>query len=167
MSKNVVTEMGDPDLTQLTQGEKLVLWRRRQPSVSGATTGNGAGCLNQRDAAARLGVLQSVYWKAERDRAEQRIMLALLERTKPHRPPTIGELCLIARRRSGMFLSTIEAALGISRPILMRMEAQADKRLMTFWRQHGFQFTEADVMSSPAAHSPQPDVEPMDEKISA
>jgi hypothetical protein len=54
--------------------------------------------------------------------------------------PEVGELCFIARRRSGLTLNDIEQALGVSRPTVHDWERHADERIIEFWQDKGFRF---------------------------
>ncbi len=53
---------------------------------------------------------------------------------------TPGETCLIARRRSGLALREITAALGITTPTFHAWERAADPRVVAWWEGRGFRF---------------------------
>jgi transcriptional regulator with XRE-family HTH domain len=111
------------DLTDQTFGEQLWLWRRREG-------------FKQTTAAARLGMGRTTYWKHETDQVEFE-----LPRWWRDPPQTVGELCALARRRTGWSLRKTAAKVGVSHVILLRREACGHLDLRAFWEARGFQFS--------------------------
>ena len=52
----------------------------------------------------------------------------------------VGLLCALARRRSGMGLPDVEAAMGRSRPTVLALEKAGAAEMVAFWRSRGFRF---------------------------
>jgi len=132
------------DLARLTGGEELLLWRFRRRSWSGKSTGRGGSCVSQAEAASTLSVAPTLYWRAEKDRAEARDLEYVLARARfssgTWTLPSLGELCRIARRRAGLTLAQASTAVGISKPLYLRAEAAGDPRVVALWRARGFAF---------------------------
>lgn len=134
--------MTSSDLGCLTAAEKLFLWRHRQRSKNGQLLGQNGDRMSQEEAAELLGISWSAYNKLENGfRAyisadELEVFLHALEPIRP----TVGELCLIARRRSGRFLSDVEREVGVSRPRYHKMERAGDAAIVSFWADRGFAF---------------------------
>jgi hypothetical protein len=134
------------DLTTLTQGERLWLWRRRTPSPTGRVFGPGGPGLSVSEAAPMFLMERNDYANLERDLLESDRIAAesskklnvALEGFEAH----LGDLCRIARRRFGSSLETVEVALGISRVGYHKLEAEADYRIVAYWRGLGFAFPE-------------------------
>jgi hypothetical protein len=98
--------------------------------------------LSQAEAAARLGVGVRFYHDAEADRLTSCNVKALLAATyEVSLPePTRGELCALARRRSGLRLPTIAADLGITHLTYLRWERTGQPGVVTYWTNRGFTF---------------------------
>lgn len=133
----------DLDLNRLSPAERLFLWRHRQPSTTRPSpTGRGGSAMTQREAAKLLGVSLAAYNKLEN---ELRTLLSVAD-VEPllvainHLVPTDGELCLLARRRSGRVLSQIEVESRICRPRFLDLERRGDDAIIGFWRARGFVF---------------------------
>lgn len=125
----------DRDLSRLTPGEILYLWRKRKPSRSGRVFGRNGSSFSMAEAATELGVSPGEYSRGELDEAP------LAGITLPTIEPTLPELCLIARRRSGLTLTDVERLLHVSRPILHRMEREGNSRVVQLWTARGFAFS--------------------------
>lgn len=124
------------DLTNLTTGEQLWLWRRRQESPTGRNTGRGGGWMSANEAAAILGVQPDKYDLMERDVCD--LPEDLL---RSWVVPSAGELCTIARRRSELTIAQACAELGgISKPTLHKWERTDHPELVDLWRRLGFVF---------------------------
>jgi len=141
--RRTVKRLTDPDrydLGRLSYAERLWLWRHRHPGAH--ATGKRKHALTQREAAARFGLRIAAYLQLEngertRLNADEiaRLQPALVELA-----PTTGELCFLARRRSGRTLNELEVALLVSRPTLLGLERAGDPRVVWFWREVGFRF---------------------------
>lgn len=126
----------------MSAAEKLFVWRHRTKSISGRLLGCNGPRMSQAEAAAALGVSRVIYGKLESglrtalsaDDVER--LAAALEPLLP----TLGELCHLARRRSGKLLITIEHALGVSRPRFHELERAGDTSIVQFWENCGFRF---------------------------
>jgi len=133
------------DLTTLTRGERLWLWRRRTPSPTGRIFGPGGPGLSVSEAAPMFKMERSDYADLERDAlpaeklttdSETRLNVVLAGFTA-----TPGDYCRLARRRSGLSLEGVEVALKISRVGYHKLEAEADPRIVAFWTEWGDGFT--------------------------
>lgn len=112
--------MIDLDLRRLTPAERLWLWRRL------------AG-LTQAAAAGRLRVPLRSYQRAE---AGNTGCIA-----PPRAPrPSPGDLCALARRRSGLSLREAARRLGVSHVTLLAREGRGDQQLVLAWESLGFRF---------------------------
>lgn len=132
----------NPDLGQLSAAERLFLWRHRQPCAKGSAIGRSGGSMTQAEAARLLNVSQVTYSKLEND---LRTLMSVND-IEPflcainHLNPTVGELCFIARRRSGNLLSTIEQEVQCSRPHYLAAERSGDRLAVSYWQGRGFRF---------------------------
>jgi hypothetical protein len=128
---------GASDLTQVTRGERLFLWRMSQAS-SNPTLGSAQ--MSQTEAADTLGLRIKVYQAAERDIGEPpRAVVAFLARAWPQ--ITTAQRCRLARHRSGLTLDAVAFAAGpMSRPTYLRYEGLGDPRLVAWWETRGFRF---------------------------
>lgn len=130
----------DYDLSQVTDAERLVLWRFRQRRADCRTAGRNGGAPSQAEAAARLGVPYGAYLNLEQGRAamleaaETGAVSAAIASVRP----TIAELCFLARRRCGRPLAELEDEAEVSRPTWHAHER--DGRLVSFWEERGFKF---------------------------
>ena len=107
---------------------------------------------------------EPLYWRVEHDRGLERDNAAVTHAAgfgDGPREPTAGELCALARKRSGTTLRDIRAALGISKPTYLASEAAGELRVLSYWRARGFQFE--DSRWSPEAAEAQLDVEPLED----
>lgn len=153
MKPFTITEPIDTDVTKLTAAERLVLWRYRQHATNGRLLGRSGAALTQSEAAARLGISGGTYARLEEGASSSMSadeisgLLAALGPLLPSR----GELCFIARRRSGAKLQEVldsfnrapsESAEGeaISRPWFHQLERAGDQRVITHWESQGFKF---------------------------
>ena len=146
--------LADParyDLGRLTAAERLFLWRHRQRATNGRLKGRNGSSMNQAEAAALLGISPKLYNNLE-NRLSLRLFSEeacpecgwskwsfLLKRVEGVRP-TRGELCFLARRRSGLLLMTLERELGVSRPRYHDLERAGDPAMVAFWEERGFRF---------------------------
>ncbi|MDE2021160.1 MAG: hypothetical protein KGJ13_12560, partial [Patescibacteria group bacterium] len=131
------TNLDPLDLTCLTHGERLFLWRRAQRAPVGGTLGRDGAGLSRAEAAAAVGATLEDWDRCEIGAVPNRRLLKLLG-DQP--PPAVGELCRIARRRSGVPLAEIEATMGVARPTLHRMERVGYPRLIAYWQERGYRF---------------------------
>jgi hypothetical protein len=133
----------NPDLTKLTSGERLWLWRTsRQGRRPKTGIGNESGRMTQLEAGVILGVDSSQYWSLEHsDQLPDNVADAVFkELGEP--PLTRAAQCRLARRRSPLTLTAVVVELGlVSRPTLYKLEAAADPRLVAFWEGRGFRFS--------------------------
>jgi hypothetical protein len=150
--------LADPnryDLTTITASEKLFLWRHRQRTTSGRTLGRVGGAMRQAEAAAHLGISPGVYNSLENGIG---VVLSAGEIERLMAPlgplyPTVGELCFLARRRSGLTLKQLEDKIvvkdriGISRPWFHDLERAGAPEMVDFWRDRGYKFPEVPVKS--------------------
>lgn len=140
------------NLSKLTPGERLWLWRRTAASQVESRRGvsvHGEGrALNskrsiprsQLEAAVFLGLEASTYWAAEHDLLPQNKMLEMLGKIEePSR--TLADYLRVARRRSVLSLSQVAVGAGVgSRPTFYKLEAAGDQRIVRFWCGEGFKF---------------------------
>lgn len=106
-------------------------------------TGRGGTGASQAEAAVLLGVDPGLYSSAEKDQCPVRDVVGVLEHAYARGPqgvPTTGELCALARRRSGMRLTDVESELGMSRPTYLAAEAGGRAEVVAFWRERGYRF---------------------------
>lgn len=156
ITREIRTEkrLNDPNrfnLGLLSPGEKLFIWRHRQLAASGRTIGRNGAAMNQSEAAASLGLTTALYAKLE---IGQKIKLSgdvedlldvageLGQKLRPavELKPTRGELCFLARRRSGTLLMTLERALGVSRPRYLELERAGNDAIVEYWSNRGYRF---------------------------
>jgi DNA-binding XRE family transcriptional regulator len=134
------------DLTNLNTGERLLLWRRRYPTARATTLGRSGARMSRAEAAVELGLSVKRYAKIEDDSGWLDAGLTGEEAARVRKKiadivsPTIAEMCYLARRRSGLPLAKVEAALGTTRPTLHKMEREGNPRLVAFWEGRGFLF---------------------------
>lgn len=139
----------DRDLSKLTQAELLWLWRRRQLSKHSkrkptrqSTVRRMGRMMTREEASEALGVSENAYARLEVGDAllssdeKSRVRGALAAMAGV----VVGELCAVARRRSGGGLRAAEEALGVSRPKMQEMERCGDPRLVRYWESKGFGF---------------------------
>lgn len=156
----------DPlDLSVITAPEELFLWRLRRRATNGRLLGRTGPAQSQAEAAAAIGLSLRAYSRLETGEAvvmdadQVRELIDYLGANGRLRP-TRGELCMLARRRSGFQLSEIEVVLEVSRPIFHRRERAGDETVVAFWRSRGFRFPASDEPEDgddePAARSGDP-----------
>jgi hypothetical protein len=137
------------DLSKLTPGERLWLWRlsertkarsRRGVSVNSVRMDVCAAPRNQLEAAVQLGLDSSVYWAAEKDLSNPGVTLGAL--SKVVEPPyTLVSALKVARRRSRLSVGVVAVGSGVgSKPTFYKLEAAGDMRVVEFWRSQGFKF---------------------------
>lgn len=146
--------LADParyDLGQLTAAERLFLWRHRQKSKNGRVLGRNGSSMNQAEAAETLGISPKLY-NALENGSNFRLSGTLDEVPEQYRAIlgvagglrdltfSTGELCFLARRRSGQMLMTLERELGVSRPRYHDLERAGDPAMIRFWEARGFRF---------------------------
>jgi hypothetical protein len=147
-------ELTDPfDLGTLTAGDKLWLWRQRQPSRRSLSQNRGHGRLKQADAAELLGIfsteervnsalyrfIESGYGTVLQNRAALAALASLDSSTRLDRW-TSGELCALARRRSKLSIAEASRELGYSKPMYYRFEASGDEKIKRLWKARGYRF---------------------------
>lgn len=134
------------DLRRLSASERVFLWRHRKKTTSGRLLGCNGSAMSQKEAAIYLGLDRRLFNRIENGfRARLSIDEAakLLEELEPalnSLEPTLGELCFLARRRSGQLLTAIEKELGVSRPTFHALERAGAPRIVAFWTARGFIF---------------------------
>ena len=145
--------LADRDLAQLSGAERLFLWRHRQPPPTGRSvdrfgrSGRAGGAMSQVEAAKLLGMSKGAYNKLENDLRtplsveDVRHLVGAISFAQP----TPAELCLIARRRSGLRLSQIEREAQVSRQWFLELEKLGNPRVIDFWTARGFSFPTAAV----------------------
>lgn len=132
------------DLSSLTDAERLFLWRHRQLNLSGRMFGRAGPAMGQDEAAREIGLSHGAYRAIETGRGID-VSPAEVARTAESiedLEPTLGELCRIARRRSGELLVDVYDAVGYSRPYYLRLERAGDPRVVAHWEGRGFRFPE-------------------------
>lgn len=135
----------DPDrfnLGRITAAECLWLWRHRQRATNGRLLGRSGSAMNQTEAAAALGISTSSYCALEIGAStslsadDVRALTAALGPLRPN----AGELCLLARRRSGVSLRDVVADVGVSRPWYLKLEREGDPSVIAFWEARSYDF---------------------------
>ncbi len=138
------TRLADPgryDLGVITAAEKLFIWRHRMKATNGRLLGRNGSAMSQVEAAAHLGIEYKRYNNLENG-FRTGLSAEEVERLTAALEPlnlTVGELCFLARRRSGMPLTAIEKALGVSRPQFHELE-RGSMDIVQFWEDQGFFF---------------------------
>lgn len=120
----------DFDLSRLTEGERLWLWRVSQPEPAG---GWPRRVMSQETAAARFGIRYGAYVALEKDRGH-----AEVDVDPP--TPTVGQLCQLARRRSGEGPQIVARDMGVTRVTIWTWETIGSPRLVAYWHGRGFAF---------------------------
>jgi len=135
--ETVVTAMNF-DLQQLSFGERFWLWRIRQTPNLPAVHGRRNDGMTQIEAAKILGISIFNYQTLERDE-DDKYAVDLLPKIEHEAPPLSDyECCLLARRRMSIKLENLAMQLGMSHMWALRLEREADERLVEFWTEHGF-----------------------------
>jgi DNA-binding XRE family transcriptional regulator len=101
--------------------------------------------MSQEEAASRLGLSVSAYAALELGYATALRADEVMSLIGPLGPlnPTVGELCVLARRRSGENVHQVTEAIGYSRVSYFRFERDGDPRVVSFWEDRGFRFPQA------------------------
>jgi hypothetical protein len=115
------------DLRKLTQGEKLWLWRRSH------AWGGGSRGLTQFQAAVCWKMPVKRYWECETDRVTW-------VGGKFSCSPKVGDLCALARRRSGLTLRKVARLLHISHVTVLAWEKYNEIKLVQGWKRMGWRF---------------------------
>ena len=124
--------------------ENLWLWRHRQRSELGVSRGRREGAMSQVEAAALLNLSLLQYTNLEH--GNQTLLTAAdLVRLGNHEcwnldDPSLAELCFLARRRSGMLVKDVAAAVGLSPYTFTKAEEAGEERILRFWTKQGFRF---------------------------
>ena len=98
--------------------------------------------MSQAEAAAQLGS-QSAQWysDAERGALPDRDVRALLAQANhDDTEPSPGEMCALARRRSGTPLGAVCISYGASRTTYLERERGGESSVVLHWRERGFIF---------------------------
>lgn len=137
------------DLSRLTPGERLWLWRksessksksRRGVSVNSPAESSSSVPRNQLEAASSLGLDTAAYWAAENDRLDPEKVEEIL-RSVEEPPYTLVAALRVARRRSHLSLTQVANAAGVgSKPTFYKLEGAGDSRVTEFWKSQGFMF---------------------------
>jgi hypothetical protein len=133
------------DLTKLSLCERVWMWRRRRPSPSGRTGGSGA-FMSKAEAAGYLAVDYDEYSEAEEsDGAALPVIEMIRSLGGEDLPPrtamlTPGEMCALARRRSGTGVNELCRELCITRPTYYLKERIGASEVMRMWERRGFTF---------------------------
>lgn len=130
------------DLAQLSPAERLWTWRHRQKTETGRLFGRSGSAMNQAEAAAKLGIGLPAYRSLELGGStalSAEDVVALIEALGPLNPTT-GELCFLARRRSGETLTEVLESVGVSRMTFLKLERAGDPSLVRFWESRGYRF---------------------------
>lgn len=145
-------DLDDPyDLTAITAAEELFLWRLRRRATNGRLLGRTGPAQSQAEAAEAIGLSQQAYSRLETGGAvvmDAGQVLELIEylAANGRLKPTLGELCMLARRRTNLQLSELEVALSVSRPVFHRRERAGDESVVAFWESRGFSFPPRPVL---------------------
>lgn len=133
------------DLRQMTDAERIWLWRRRQRNTTGRARGRGGLRMSFGEAAARLHLATSLYTAAENgtDRSAERMVIeaidAVGETVRGRASP--AEMCALARRRAAEPLEDLCRALGgVSKPTFFAREKEGSPELIDLWRARGYDF---------------------------
>lgn len=131
------------DLSELTPAESLWLWRHRQRATNGRLLGKSGSAMNQDEAARALGIGTGAYRALELGGSTSLSAVdvrALFAALGPLRP-TLGELCITARRRSGLSLQAVVETAGVSRPHYLGLEREGHESVVELWEARGYRFT--------------------------
>jgi transcriptional regulator with XRE-family HTH domain len=134
------------NLRDLDVSENLWLWRHRQRSDVGPARGRPRnGAMNQTEAAKCIGLSTQQYSKLENGEAAMLDANKLAQLCHKHSSfavtnPSVGELCFLARRRSGLSIREVSRQLKMSNVSYNKHEAAGDPRVRDFWMQQGYQF---------------------------
>ena len=149
------------DLGDRSVAEELWLWRHRQQSDAGAARGRRAGSMGLPEAAERLGINASQLQKLEHgdavlvnaDELSEMIDWEIWQEIDEHEPG-LGELCFLARRRSGTPIKDAAAALGVTTTTYAKWEMEGDERVVYLWFKRGYRFPH--LPAPPVAAPPAP-----------
>lgn len=115
------------NLKKLTAGESLWLWRTRQG-------------WSQKAAARYLRLSRIPLVQMELDRRDLLPMSVLGTAMSGSTHISVGEMCRLARRRSGVDLRRVAKRAGVSHMTVLKWERTCNPRLRTYWRGRGFTF---------------------------
>ncbi len=164
----------DLDLTHRTVGEELWLWRRRTQPLDRRVFGKIGAALSQREAAEVLGISERTIDDLENERPVDLDVAAALEVALCASAPSAGDLCRLARRRSGLSLDEVAAGVsyrrvftqrtrgagtwertidqyGVSKVTLHRMERSGDPALVAYWVGRRYRFGAARALGEATA----------------
>lgn len=113
------------DLGRRTPGEELWLARK-------------AAGWTQVDAAREAGVPRDAYVDVE---AGRKPVSKAVRRAVGRVRPDLPALLALARRRSGIGLGGLAAALSVSRVTVLAAERRGDPALVRFWHKRGYRFS--------------------------
>jgi hypothetical protein len=137
-----ITDPAVYNLGQLTQGEKLFLWRWRLKDETRRNAWFGAGARKE-SAAAELGITPGTYDRLERglpvalDLDQMARVTRVIEDVAT---PNQRELCALARRRSCMPAREVARQFGGSAVLFNNLEREGSPRIVKFWEEMGFRF---------------------------
>lgn len=142
----VITDPRRYDMGALATHEKLWIWRHRQINTKGRLFGRTGASLSQAEASKILGIRKSAYTKFESgrntilsvddiDRVTQLVIYPL-----DREPPTLAELCILARRRAGYTLYRVAADMEMTRMNYLNLEKKGEERVIAYWMREGFRF---------------------------
>lgn len=118
------------DLTRLSRAERLFVWRHRRSEPGKIAAAIELGLPVRRYAQLETGELTRLTLD----------QLPAVARAISDVEPTRGELCFLARRRSGLTLKIIENELDVSRPTFYEMERSGHAAVVRYWENRGFVF---------------------------
>ena len=98
--------------------------------------------MSQNEAAEYLGIPIMKYHHIETSKIPDREIRLVLDtiRAEEMSPPTLGERCALARRRSKLGLAKVAGALGISRVAYLTGERSGAANVVSFWERQGYRF---------------------------
>jgi DNA-binding CsgD family transcriptional regulator len=129
------------DLARLSMAEELWLWRLRQPVEQRPDSKYRRGEMTRAEAAKFLGMSLERYKNLEAGRrinvaADELPSLAFLRMPRPEM--SLREQCILARRRSGLYIRQIAEEYGLSHTRVLAHEDMASRRLIDYWSSKGF-----------------------------
>lgn len=169
MIKRVKMPDSNYDLTDRTTAEDIWLWRHRQESQWGPARGRRGGSMAQAEAAELIGISAIQYIKLENG---ETTLMSLDDITSLRNWPLLrdplggvlpspGELCFLARRRSGRPVGSVAADLHVSTQTYGKLESAGDPRVRAYWMRQGYRFPPLSRPTAPetpqeAATAPEP-----------
>src|SRR5271166_172699 len=153
LSKNV--ENHSRDLLVRTDAERAWMWRMAQPVDPEGRARRVANHMTQQEAATLLGISRAGYKQLEDGRKvrlevdfdtvattnsqfDLAALRSILQKITEAAEPTLGQLCALARRRSGRRIGDLAAELGTTRVTYLTWENESDPRLVEWWRDQGY-----------------------------